>query len=30
MPQATIGGQPSLPMPEVYTVTLDELLSDDP
>jgi hypothetical protein len=26
----TIDGQPPLPMSEVYTVTLDELLSDDP
>ena len=29
MPE-TIDGQPPLPMPEVCTVTLDELLSDDP
>jgi hypothetical protein len=26
----TIDGQPPLPMPEVCTVTLDDLLSDDP
>ncbi len=29
MPE-TIDGQPPLPMPEVCTVTLDELLSDEP